>query len=99
MLVTHNLTLDSQIGYNIGYSKFINYDAKYIYSIVYDKSLGPFSVFFEFFGDLSSETSNSIFDSGLTYLMDIDKQLDLSIGKGLNNDLFFVKLGFSIRIY
>jgi len=35
----------------------------------------------------------------LTYLMDNDKQLDLSIGKGLNNDLFFVKLGFSIRIY
>ena len=99
LLVTHNLTSDSQIGYNIGYSKFINYDAKYIYSIVYGKSLGRFSVFFEFFGDSSSETSNSTFDSGLTYLMDNDKQLDLSIGKGLNNDLFFVKLGFSIRIY
>jgi len=99
LLVTHNLTYDSQIGYNIGYSKFINYDAKYTYSIVYGKSLGTFSVFFEFFGDSSSETSNSTFDSGLTYLMDNDKQLDLSIGKGLNNDLFFVKLGFSIRIY
>ena len=99
MLVTHNLTSDSQIGYNIGYNKFINYDAKYTYSIVYGKSLGPFSVFFEFFGDSSSETSNSTFDSGLTYLIDNDKQLDLSIGKGLNNDLFFVKLGFSISIY
>ena len=99
LLVTHNLTSDSQIGYNIGYNKFVNYDTKYTYSIVYGKSLGPFSVFFEFFGDSSSETSNSTFDSGLTYLIDNDKQLDLSIGKGLNNDLFFVKLGFSISIY
>jgi hypothetical protein len=99
LLVTHNLTSDSQIGYNLGYKKFINYDAKYIYSIVYGKSLGQFSVFFEFFGDSSSETSNSTFDSGLTYLVDNNKQLDLSIGKGLNNDLFFVTLGFSIRIY
>jgi hypothetical protein len=99
LLVTHNLTSDSQIGYNLGYNKFINYDAKYIYSIVYGKSLGQFSVFFEFFGDSSSETSNSTFDSGLTYLVDNNKQLDLSIGKGLNNDLFFVTLGFSIRIY
>ena len=98
LLVTHNLNPDSQIGYNIGYNKFINYDAKYTYSIFYGKSLGPFSVFFEFFGDSSSETSNSTFDSGLTYLLDNDKQLDLSIGKGLNKDLFFVTLGFSIRI-
>ena len=99
LLVSHNLTSDSEIGYNIGYNKFINYDGKYIYSLVYGKTLESFAIFFELFGDSNSDTFNSNFDSGLTYLIDNDKQIDLSIGKGLNNDLFFVKLGFSIRIY
>ena len=99
LLVSHNLTSDSEIGYNIGYNKFINYDGKYIYSLAYGKTLESFSIFFELFGDSNSDTFNFNFDSGLTYLIDNDKQLDLSIGKGLNNDLFFVKLGFSIRIY
>ena len=99
LLVSHNLTSDSEIGYNIGYNKFINYDGKYIYSLAYGKTLESFSIFFELFGDSNSDTFNSNFNSGLTYLIDNDNQIDLSIGKGLNNDLFFVKLGFSIRIY
>ena len=33
------------------------------------------------------------------YLIDNDKQLDLSIGRGLNNDMFYVSAGFSIDIY
>ena len=84
---------------NIGYNKFTNYDGLYIYSLLYGKTLGSFSIFFELFGNSNSNISNSNFNSGITYLIDNDKQLDLSIGKGLNNDLFFVKLGFSLRIY
>ena len=99
LLVSHNLTSDSQMGYNIGYNKFTNYDGLYVYSLLYGKTLGSFSIFFELFGNSNSNISNSNFNSGITYLIDNDKQLDLSIGKGLNNDLFFVKLGFSLRIY
>ena len=99
LLVSHNITSDSEIGYNIGYNKFFNYDGKFIYSLAYGKTLDLFSIFFELFGDSNSETFNSNFDSGLTYLIDNDKQLDLSLGKGLNNDLFFVKLGLSISIH
>ena len=99
LLVTHNLNYDSQIVYNIGYNKFTNYDGLYVYSLLYGKKLSSFSIFFELFGNSSSDNSNFNFDSGLTYLIDNDKQLDLSIGKGLNNDLFFLTLGFSIRIY
>ena len=58
-----------------------------------------FSTFFELFGNSSSNSSNLNFDSGLTYLIDDDSQFDITIGKGLNNDLFFVNLGFSFRIY
>ena len=99
LLFSHNLTYDSEIAYNIGYNKFSNYDGLFTYSLIYGKSLGSFSTFFELFGNSSSNNSNLNFDSGLTYIIDDDRQFDLSIGKGLNNDLFFVNLGFSFRIY
>ena len=99
LLFSHNLTSDTKIGYNIGYDKFINYDGLFTYSLIYGKTLGSFSTFFELFGNSSSDSSNLNFDSGLTYLIDDDSQFDITIGKGLNNDLFFVNLGFSFRIY
>ena len=99
LLVSHDLKNDSQIGYNIGYNKYKNYDGQFIYTLSYGKSLGSFGVFFEVFGDESSNNSNLNFDPGITYLIDNDKQLDLSIGRGLNNDMFYISAGFSIDIY
>ena len=99
VLISHNLKNDSQIGYNIGYNKYNNYDGQFIYTVVYGKSLGSFGVFFEIFGEESSNNSNLNFDSGITYLVDNDKQLDLSIGRGLNSDMFYISAGFSIDIY
>ena len=49
-------------------------------------------------GDESKDNSNLNFDSGITYLLDNKKQLDLSIGKGINNDIFFISGGISINI-
>ena len=99
VLISHDIKNDSQIGYNIGYNKYNNYDGQFIYTVVYGKSLGSFGVFFEIFGEESSNNSNLNFDSGITYLVDNDKQLDLSIGKGLNSDMFYISAGFSIDIY
>ena len=99
VLISHNIKNDSQIGYNIGYNKYNNYDGQFIYTVVYGKSLGSFGVFFEIFGEESSNNSNLNFDSGITYLVDNDKQLDLSIGRGLNSDMFYISAGFSIDIY
>tara|TARA_B100001564_G_scaffold341268_1_gene335702 strand:- start:92 stop:802 length:711 start_codon:yes stop_codon:yes gene_type:complete len=99
LLVSHDLKNDSQIGYNIGYNKYDNYNGQFVYTLAYGVSLGSFGVFFELFGDDSSNNSNLNFDSGITYLIDNDKQLDLSIGRGLNNDMFYISAGFSINIY
>ena len=99
LLVSHDIKNDSQIGYNIGYNKYNNYDGQFIYTVAYGKSLGSFGVFFEIFGDESSNNSNLNFDSGITYLIDNDKQLDLSVGRGLNSDMFYIAAGFSIDIY
>ena len=65
LLISHDLRNDSQIGYNIGYNKYENYDGQFIYSLSYSKSLGSFGVFFEIFGDETTENSNQNFDSGI----------------------------------
>ena len=99
LLFSHNLTSDTKIGYNIGYNQFTNYDDLLKYSFIYVKNLSSFSIFFELYGNSSTDFSSLNFDSGLIYLLDNDRQFDLSIGKGLNNDLFFFNLGFSFRIH
>ncbi len=67
--------------------------------LLMEKVLDLLAVFFELFGNESSNSSNLNFDSGITYLIDDDKQLDLSIGRGLNSDMFYISAGFSIDIY
>ena len=96
--VSHDLNNESQIGYNLGYNKFKKMDGQFIYTIVYGRSLDSFGIFFEIFGDDSKNNSNINFDSGITYLLDNNKQIDLSIGKGINNDMFFISGGISINI-
>ena len=96
--VSHDLNNESQIGYNLGYNKFKKNDGQFVYTIVYGRSLDSFGIFFEIFGDDSKNSSNINFDSGITYLLDNKKQLDLSIGKGINNDMFFISGGISISI-
>ena len=96
--VSHDLNNESQIGYNLGYNKFKKMDGQFIYTVVYGRCLDSFGIFFEIFGDDSKNSSNINFDSGITYLLDNKKQLDLSIGKGINNDMFFISGGISINI-
>ena len=96
--VSHDLNNESQIGYNLGYNKFKKIDGQFIYTIVYGRSLDSFGIFFEIFGDDSKNSFNINFDSGITYLLDNKKQLDLSIGKGINNEMFFISGGISINI-
>ena len=98
LIVSHDLNNESQIGYNLGYNKFEKMDGQFIYTIVYGKSLDSFGIFFEIFGDDSKNSFNINFDSGITYLLDNKKQLDLSIGKGINNEMFFISAGISINI-
>tara|TARA_B100000575_G_scaffold294673_1_gene313031 strand:- start:1887 stop:2594 length:708 start_codon:yes stop_codon:yes gene_type:complete len=98
LLISHDLQNESQIGYNVGYNRFNNLKGELIYSLVYSKALDSFTVFFEVFGNDSEVDTALNFDSGLSYLFDKNKQLDLSIGKGINNSLFFVSFGYSVNI-
>ena len=96
--ISHDLMDESQIGYNIGYNKFEDLKGQFIYTINYVRSLNSFGVFFEVFGENSKNDSNINFDSGITYLLNNNQQIDLSIGKGLNNKMFFKSTRFSVNI-
>ena len=95
--ISHDLKDKSQIGYNIGYNKFEDSKGQFIYTINYVRSLNSFGVFFEVYGENSKNDSNLNFDSGITYLLNRSQLLDLSMGKGLNNNLFFLSFGYSLK--
>lgn len=95
-IVSHDISDSDQIAYNIGYNKFKNYDGEFVYTLVYSKGFNSFGMFIEIFGNESSNLSILNFDSGITYQLDKNKQLDLSFARGLNNELFFLSIGYSI---
>lgn len=97
-LFSHDINDSDQIAYNIGYNKFKNYDGEFVYTLVYSKGFNSFGMFIELFGNESSNLSLLNFDSGITYLLDENKQLDLSFARGLNNELFYISIGYSIGL-
>ena len=67
-------------------------------TIAYSKGFNSFGVFLELFGNESTDISLINFDSGITYQLDNNNQFDLSFARGLNNDLFYFSIGYSIDI-
>ena len=99
LLFSHDINDSDQIAYNVGYNKFKNYDGEFVYTLVYSKGFNSFGMFLELFGNESSNFSILNFDSGITYQLDGNKQLDLSFARGLNNDLFYISIGYSIDLH
>ena len=98
-IVSHDISESDQIAYNIGYNKFKNYGGELVYTLVYSKGFNSFGMFIELFGNESSDLSILNFDSGITYQLDKNKQLDISFAKGLNNELFYFSIGYSISLH
>ena len=73
-------------------------DGQFIYTIVYGRNLGSFGVFLKYLVMSLEIILTLTLDSGITYLLDDKKQLDLSLGKGINNDMFFISGGISVKI-
>ena len=98
-IVSHDISESDQIAYNIGYNKFKNYGGELVYTLVYSKGFNSFGMFIELFGNESSDLSILNFDSGITYQLDKNKQLDISFARGLNNELFYFSIGYSISLH
>lgn len=95
-------SFSNKLGYtiNIGSSFNENFNAtgKYVLNFSYSLS-DKVGVFFEPYGTFTSNYFNIMFDTGLSYLVNNNFQLDILTGYGKNNNMseFMVGAGFSWR--
>jgi hypothetical protein len=98
--ISHAISEKIGLGYNVGYDYFGNGSGNLTYSVALGISLSdkigfyvePYGEFTEFESHLAS------FDTGFTYLLKDNFQLDISYGTGLNYDMNYFSIGFSWNI-
>ncbi|MGM5469249.1 transporter [Flavobacteriaceae bacterium LMO-SS05] len=98
--ISHTLTETFGIGYNIGYNYFGMDKGDFTYSLAvgigFTDTIG---IYLEPYGEvLNFETHEASFDVGITYLLQDNLQLDASFGTGINHNMNYVALGFSINM-
>tara|TARA_R110001583_G_scaffold160872_1_gene312746 strand:- start:15698 stop:16477 length:780 start_codon:yes stop_codon:yes gene_type:complete len=99
LAISHTISKKIGLGYNLGYD-YISKQSSLTYSLALGISLSDkLSFYAEPYGAWGeSNTFESNFDTGLTFLVNSNFQLDASFGTGLNNDMQYVSTGFSWRI-
>ncbi len=100
LALSHELNSFLGLGYNVGYNYFGNGWGMFTYSLAlgagFNEKLGAY---LEFYGESSELTGFLVnFDSGITYLMQENLQLDFSFALGLNHRMNYFALGFSWNI-
>ena len=98
--ISHSISEKIGVGYNVGYDNFGTGSGNLTYSVALGMSLSekigfyiePFGEFTEFENHLAS------FDTGFTYLVNNNLQLDVSYGTGLNYGMNYFSTGFSWNI-
>ncbi len=97
MIFSHKLSEKTGLGYNLGYDYFGSGRGNLTYTLAIGTSLTEkLSFFMEPFGEIN-DLNNLIlnFDSGFTYLIKKNLQLDCSYGTGINNKMNFFSFGIS----
>ena len=98
--ISHAISEKIGFGYNVGYDYFGTGSGNLTYSVALGISLSdkigfyvePYDEFTEFENHLAS------FDTGFTYLLKDNFQLDISYGTGLNYGMNYFSTGFSWNI-
>jgi hypothetical protein len=99
LAISHEITENIGVGYNVGYNYFGSGKGDFVYSLalgfaVTDKT----SLFIEPYGDLINFNDlMANFDAGITYLLNPDLQLDFAFGAGINHSMNFITAGISWR--
>ncbi|MFZ0281789.1 MAG: transporter, partial [Bacteroidales bacterium] len=99
--ISHSLNDFLDFGYNLGY----NFPGHWNGDLTYSGTAGvriseKVGVYAEIYGEVYEFNSLiSNFDSGLTFLIQNNLQLDLSSGIGLNQKMSFFSIGCSWNIY
>ena len=98
--ISHVLLEKIGLGYNVGYDYFGTGDGNLTYSVALGISLSQKTSFYiEPYGEFS-EFKNHLasFDTGVTYLLKKNLQLDISYGTGLNYSMSYFSTGISWHI-
>jgi len=100
LAISHGLNDQLGLGYNVGYDYFGEGNGNLTYSLALGIGLGEkFGTYLEIYGEYAEFSDwGSNFDSGLTYLIKDNLQLDVSFGLGLNQRMHYFSLGFSWNI-
>ncbi len=98
--IAHDLSDVMSIGYNVGYDYFGEGSGNLTYSVALGISITEsFGLFIEPYGNLIEfETYEANFDTGITYLLKDNVQLDFSFGTGINYTMNYLSVGCSINI-
>ena len=98
--ISHVLTENIGLGYNVGYNYYGIDDGFFTYSVVFGFGITEKAGFYlETYGKagiLDQFLSN--FDGGITYLLKPNFQLDFSFGTGINYKSNYISAGFSWNI-
>jgi hypothetical protein len=100
LAISHGITDFIDLGYNIGYNYFCNEKGYFTYSAALGLGIAKrIGTYFETYGEVVEFNDwISNFDSGITYLIKDNMQLDFSFGVGLNQPMNYFSVGFSMNI-
>ncbi|SVD56944.1 uncharacterized protein METZ01_LOCUS409798, partial [marine metagenome] len=98
--VSHKTNSNIDIGYNLGYNYFDDDSESFTYSVVIGLGINErASIYFEPYGEVLNLDKNlTNINSGITYLLRDNFQLDFSFGSGINYTFNYVATGFSWNI-
>ncbi|MEZ4857231.1 MAG: transporter [Flavobacteriaceae bacterium] len=100
--LSHTLSEKSSLGYNIGAQWGDDSpEIAYIYTLAYGYSItNAFGFYVEIYGDLpENNQANHFWDTGLTYLVNSNLQLDATVGSSITKGQdILVSVGLSYRI-
>lgn len=100
LAISHTISDHMGLAYNIGYDNFGEGKGDISYSLSSGLGLtnkvGTYVEFYGTYAEFSDWVTN--FDSGLTYLLKDNLQLDISFGLGLNHKMHYFSLGCSWNI-
>ena len=100
LCVSHRSNTNISIAYNLGYNYFGSGKGDLTYSFVLGSRINDkASVYFEPYGEFIEFEDNVInINSGITYLLKDNFQLDFSFGTGINHMFNYTAIGFSWNI-
>lgn len=97
LCISHQLTESLGLAYNVGYQYYSTQEGELIYSLSLSKSINnKFSIYLEPFGGLDGfEEVTLALDTGFTYLINPNVQLDFTYGVGATSRFNFFAAGVS----